>query len=114
MEDVESYVQDQFPPPGPVDGAEGPDGAGDRQAPSSTTSISVRTRPLISKVDAPADGLDQTNLGYITQLAGKTDVPVYLGLIPSAAEICGTSCHPARSPGTRTDISNKRRRRAFP
>lgn len=42
---------------------------------------------LISKVDAPADGLDQTNLGYVTQLAGNTDVPVYLGLIPSAAEV---------------------------
>ena len=42
---------------------------------------------LISKVDAPVDGLDQTNLGYVTQLAGNTDVPVYLGLIPSAAEV---------------------------
>ena len=38
-------------------------------------------------MDAPADGLDQTNLGYVTQLAGNTDVPVYLGLIPSAAEV---------------------------
>ena len=31
MEDVEAYVQDQFPPAGPVDGPEGPDGAADRQ-----------------------------------------------------------------------------------
>ena len=42
---------------------------------------------LISKVDDPADGLEETNLGYVTQLAGNTDVPVYLGLIPSAAEV---------------------------
>ena len=42
---------------------------------------------LISKVDAPADGLEETNLAYVTQLAGNTDIPVYLGLIPSAAEV---------------------------
>ena len=42
---------------------------------------------LISKVDEPADGLDGKNLGYVAQLAEKTDAPVYLGLIPSAAEI---------------------------
>ena len=42
---------------------------------------------LISKVDAPAGGLEETNLHYVTQLAGNTDIPVYLGLIPSAAEV---------------------------
>ena len=42
---------------------------------------------LISKVDAPADGLDEKNLSYVAQLAEKTQAPVYLGLIPSAAEI---------------------------
>jgi hypothetical protein len=42
---------------------------------------------LISKVDAPSDGLDEKNLGYVAQLADKTDAPVYLGLIPSAAEV---------------------------
>lgn len=42
---------------------------------------------LISKVDTPADGLDEKNLGYVAQLADKTEAPVYLGLIPSAAEI---------------------------
>ena len=42
---------------------------------------------LISKVDEPVDNLDGKNLGYVAQLAEKTEVPVYLGLIPSAAEV---------------------------
>ena len=42
---------------------------------------------LISRVDAPADGLEETNLSYVVRLAGNTDIPVYLGLIPSAAEV---------------------------
>ena len=42
---------------------------------------------LISKVDAPSDGLEEKNLGYVAQLADKTEAPVYLGLIPSAAEV---------------------------
>ncbi|MHA5221103.1 DHHW family protein [Dysosmobacter sp. Phy] len=42
---------------------------------------------LISKVEAPSDGLDEKNLGYVAQLADKTEAPVYLGLIPSAAEV---------------------------
>lgn len=86
MEDVESYVQDQFP------------------LRDEWTGLKARTEQLIgkrlfnniylcegetliSKVDAPADGLEETNLNYVTRLAGSTDVPVYLGLIPSAAEV---------------------------
>lgn len=42
---------------------------------------------LISKVDPPKDGLEEKNLSYVSRLAGKADCPVYLGLIPSAAEI---------------------------
>lgn len=42
---------------------------------------------LISKVEAPSDGLEEKNLGYVAQLADKTEAPVYLGLIPSAAEV---------------------------
>ena len=38
-------------------------------------------------MEAPSDGLDEKNLGYVAQLADKTDAPVYLGLIPSAAEV---------------------------
>ena len=42
---------------------------------------------LISRVDTPDAALVEKNLGYVTALTEKTDVPVYLGLIPSAAEI---------------------------
>ena len=42
---------------------------------------------LISKVEAPSDGLEEKNLGYVAQLADKTEAPVCLGLIPSAAEV---------------------------
>lgn len=42
---------------------------------------------MISKVDAPADGLEKANLNYVSQLAEKSDIPMYLGLIPSAAEV---------------------------
>ena len=42
---------------------------------------------LISKVDPPRDGLEEKNLNYVSRLAEKADCPVYLGLIPSAAEI---------------------------
>lgn len=42
---------------------------------------------LIAKVEPPKDGLEEKNLSYVSRLAGKTDCPVYLGLIPSAAEI---------------------------
>ncbi len=42
---------------------------------------------LIAKVEPPKDGLEEKNLSYVARLAGKTDCPVYLGLIPSAAEI---------------------------
>ena len=42
---------------------------------------------LISKVDTPDEELVTNNLSYITRLAEKTDVSVYLGFIPSAAEV---------------------------
>lgn len=41
---------------------------------------------LISKVEPPREGLEEKNLSYIARLAERTDIPVYLGLIPSAAE----------------------------
>ena len=67
MEDVESYVQDQFP------------------LRDEWTGLKARTEQLIgkrlfnniylcegetliSKVDAPADGLEETNLNYVTRL----------------------------------------------
>lgn len=42
---------------------------------------------LISKVESPADGLEEKNLSYVSRLAERAEAPVYLGLIPSAAEI---------------------------
>lgn len=42
---------------------------------------------LISKVEPPKDGLEEKNLSCVARLAESTDCPVYLGLIPSAAEI---------------------------
>lgn len=42
---------------------------------------------LISRVAPPADGLEEKNLSYVSRLAERADVPVYLGLIPSAAEV---------------------------
>ena len=42
---------------------------------------------LISKVESPDEALVEKNLSYVDRLSGKTDIPVYLGLIPSAAEV---------------------------
>lgn len=42
---------------------------------------------LIAKVEPPQDGLEEKNLSYVARLAERTGLPVYLGLIPSAAEI---------------------------
>jgi len=42
---------------------------------------------LISKTAPPEDGLEERNLDCVSRLAERTEVPVYLGLIPSAAEI---------------------------
>ena len=42
---------------------------------------------LISKVERPEEGLMEKNLGYVSALAGKSEANVWLGLIPSAAEV---------------------------
>ena len=42
---------------------------------------------LISKTEPPRDGLEEKNLSYVARLAEGTELPVYLGLIPSASEI---------------------------
>ena len=42
---------------------------------------------LISKVERPDQTLVDKNIGYVNRLTEKTDIPVYLGLIPSAAEV---------------------------
>ena len=42
---------------------------------------------LIAKVNPPLDGLEERNLDCVRRMAERTEIPVYLGLIPSAAEI---------------------------
>lgn len=42
---------------------------------------------LIAKVRPPLDGLEEKNLIHAARLAEAAEVPVYLGLIPSAAEV---------------------------
>ncbi|SFP56494.1 DHHW protein [Oscillibacter sp. PC13] len=42
---------------------------------------------LISKVETPDETLVEKNLSYVRRLAEKTEIPVTLGFIPSAAEI---------------------------
>ena len=46
-----------------------------------------RGQTLISRVDAPDQERVDKNLSYAAGLAEKAEAPVYLGLIPSAAEI---------------------------
>ena len=86
MEDVESYVQDQFPLRDEWTGLK----ARTEQLIGKRLFNNIylcEDETLISKVDAPADGLEETNLSYVVRLADGTDIPVYLGLIPSAAEV---------------------------
>lgn len=42
---------------------------------------------LIAKVKPPPEGLEERNLGHVSRLAEGRRIPVYLGLIPSAAEV---------------------------
>ena len=42
---------------------------------------------LISRVDTPDQSILNTNAGYVNALVDNVDVPVYFGIIPSAAEI---------------------------
>ena len=42
---------------------------------------------LISRFSAPAAGVIEANTGYLNQLVGQVDVPVYFALIPGAAEV---------------------------
>ena len=42
---------------------------------------------LISRVDTPDQELLDENIGYVNALVDNVDVPVYFGIIPSAAEI---------------------------
>ena len=82
---VEAYFADQFPL---RDGWTGLKARAEQLIGKSTfNGVYLCGDTLISKVDTPDGELVDKSLSYITRLAGKTDIPVYLGLIPSAAEV---------------------------
>lgn len=84
-EDVEEYFSDQFPLRDQWTGvkARTEQLLGKREF----NGVYLRGDTLISKVSPPEEGLEERNLNYVTRLAEAANVPVYLGLIPSAAEI---------------------------
>lgn len=85
MKKVESYVADQFP------GRDGWTEVKSRceQAVGKTEfgGVYLCGDTLISQVQTPDADLVSRNLRYVKTLSEKTKLPVYLGLIPSAAEI---------------------------
>lgn len=85
MEALEEYVQDQFPL---RDGWTGMKARAEQLLGKQLfNNVYLCGDTLISKVDAPEDDLDQKNLSYVGKLSENAGIPVYLGLIPSAAEI---------------------------
>lgn len=82
---VEDYFADQFPMRDQWTGLK----ARLEQAMGKTEfhGVYLCSDTLISRVEPPEDALDQKNLSYISRLASSSEIPVYLGLIPSAAEI---------------------------
>ncbi len=83
--DVEEYFADQFPLRDDWTGlkAHAEQLVGKREF----NSVYLCGDTLISKVERPDQALVEKNLSYVERLTGKTDIPVYLGLIPSAAKI---------------------------
>lgn len=91
MEDTEDYIADQFPlrDQWTTVRARAEQWVGKREF----HGVFLCGDRLIARVD-PATELAEKNLGYVQALADKTEIPVYLGLIPSAAEIW-KDCLPA-------------------
>lgn len=85
MEDVETYIADQFPMRDEWTGvkARSEQAIGKREF----NGVYLCGDTLIARVDEPDAALVEKNLGYVKALAEKMEVPVYLGLIPSAAEV---------------------------
>ena len=82
---VETYFADQFPL---RDGWTGLKARAEQLiGKSEFNGVYLCGDTLISKVERPDEALVEKNLSYVDRLSGKTDIPVYLGLIPSAAEI---------------------------
>lgn len=85
MEALEEYVQDQFPLRDDWTGMKAR--AEQLLGKQLFNNVYLCGDTLIAKVEAPEEDLDQKNLSYVQKLSENADVPVYLGLIPSAAEI---------------------------
>lgn len=85
MDEIETYMADQFPLRDGWTGLKArlEQALGKREF----HGVYLCGDTLIAKVDEPEPSLPEKNLGYVEALAGKTEVPVYLGLIPSAAEV---------------------------
>ena len=84
-EGVEEYFADQFPL---RDGWTGLKARAEQLiGKSEFNGVYLCGDTLISKVDRPNQSLVDKNLSYVDRLEGKTDIPVHLGLIPSAAEV---------------------------
>ena len=82
---VEDYFADQFPLRDDWTGLKAPTEQllGKREF----KGVYLCGETLIAKVEPPRDGLEEKNLSRVARLAERAEVPVYLGLIPSAAEI---------------------------
>lgn len=83
--DVEDYFADQFPLRDSWTGlkARAEQLLGKREF----NGVYLCGDTLIAKVDPPPENLGERNLAHVARLAERTESPVYLGLIPSAAEI---------------------------
>ena len=82
---VETYFADQFPL---RDGWTGLKARAEQLiGKSEFNGVYLCGDTLISKVERPDEALVEKNLSYVDRLSGKTDIPVYMGLIPSAAQV---------------------------
>ncbi len=85
MEDLEAYVQDQFPL---RDGWTGLKARAEQLLGKQLfNDVYLCDDTLIAKVGPPDIDQADKGLSYVGQLDKNTDAPVYLGLIPSAAEV---------------------------
>jgi hypothetical protein len=62
---------------------------------------------LIAKVDTPEDAQVKKNLSYVNQLRERTSANVYLGLIPSAAEVWKDKLPAGAESWDQTDLLEK-------
>lgn len=83
--DVEDYFADQFPL---RDGWTGLKARAEQMlGKREFNGVYLCGDTLIAKVNPPLEGLEEKNLRHAARLAERAEIPVYLGLIPSAAEI---------------------------